>query len=219
MQKLWLLLAGEYAEPALFPQKEDSVIAVDGGIRHAQRLHLTPDLWIGDFDSADVSMSPDLPRHTYPQDKDKTDFELALSYAQENYPNHIYHVIGSAGKEADHAFANLWVLAQVSAPVVLWQKYSTIVHAQGGINICWQSDIGSKISLFALTPLYGVNGSGLRWTLNDATILPHRACAARNEMCQRHASLSWQSGCGLLFLPTEIELSVIFSQKNNKDTP
>lgn len=201
-----LLLAGDYHPPAMaFPA--NAVIAVDGGIRHAARLGKTPDLWLGDFDSADTILQQQyacIPRLAFPADKTQTDFELALAHMNTRYGDATVHIIGSSGDEADHGFANLWVLPQSRHPCVLWQEKAVIVAAHGAASVQFCAEKESKISLFALSPLGGIDSSGLRWPLADAALPPFVALAARNETTAERAQVSWQSGMGMLFLPHHV---------------
>ncbi len=205
--RVWLLLAGEFSSPDWTIEKEDVVIAVDGGMAHAQALNCTPHLWLGDFDSATMSADTAIPRLDFPQDKDQTDFELALDYAHRHYPEAILCVIGSGGGEADHAFANLWVLARYAQPVILWQKQTTVVYLPGG-NLHFSAPVGAVVSLFALTPLTGIRNHGLKWPLKNAELAPFSALAARNQIVLSSASMSWLSGDGLVFLPVPCTLSL-----------
>ncbi|MFY8099630.1 MAG: thiamine diphosphokinase, partial [Allorhizobium sp.] len=57
------------------------VIAADSGMRHAVGLGLTPELWVGDFDSSDsalIDRFPSVERRTYPAAKAVTDGEIAV---------------------------------------------------------------------------------------------------------------------------------------------
>ena len=59
-----------------------TTIAADSGIAHAHDLHLTPKLWVGDFDSATAENLRDfagVPKQTFPVEKDATDGELAIA--------------------------------------------------------------------------------------------------------------------------------------------
>lgn len=197
---IWILLAGNYTPPAIPIAADDTIIAVDGGICHAQQLGVTPQLWMGDFDSSHAAYA-DLPCLAFPTDKAQTDFELALDYAAQHCHGEAIHVIGSAGGEADHAFGNLWVLPAYAGRITLWQAQAVIVCAAGAASVQWTAAVGSKVSLFALSPLAGVSNQGLRWPCENAAIAPHTAAAARNIMSESCAAISWQSGCGLLFLP------------------
>ncbi|MDO5091032.1 MAG: thiamine diphosphokinase [Cardiobacteriaceae bacterium] len=203
--RVWLLLAGDFAAPGVAVGAGDAVIAVDGGMRHAERLGVVPDVWLGDFDSADAALQAryaGVERREFPRDKDFTDLELALATARARYPQAALHIVGSGGDEADHAFANLWVAGAMSAgAMVFWQKRSVIVAGAGPFTLGFAAPFGGKVSLLALTPLTGVRCEGLRWALAGETLPPFVARAARNEMAAERAEIGWQSGVGLLFLP------------------
>ena len=95
---------------------EDQLIAVDGGLQHLTQHNLTPDLIIGDLDSADPS---DVKRfrdqgvevRQYPPEKDETDLELALDAAIELQPDCIW-ILGALGKRIDQTLANIFLLAR-----------------------------------------------------------------------------------------------------------
>lgn len=203
-RSIWLLLAGDDVPLPCSPAADDVVIAVDGGIVLAERRDWRVDLWLGDFDSS--GMTPQraaIARLTFPSDKSQTDFELALDYVNVQYPQSLICVLGSGGAEADHAFGNLWVLKQAVAPVLLWREDCTIVKASGAVQIAWQSQAADKVSLFALSPLEGICNQGLRWQVENAALAPYVAAFARNEALGGKASVAWQSGEGLLFLPAQ----------------
>ena len=200
-KKVWILLAGDYSPAPIAPDKEDFVIAVDGGIAYAETCAWTVDLWIGDFDSSEINAKRSaIVRSTFPSDKSQTDFELALAYADKHFPNSVLYILGSGGDEADHEFANLWVLPQIAAPAILWRNNATIVKAQGKVSIQWQGSVGDKVSLFAFDTLQALSYRGLRWTVENATAEAHIAAFARNEMQAETAGMSWNSGTALVFL-------------------
>ncbi|WP_072577370.1 thiamine diphosphokinase, partial [Suttonella ornithocola] len=187
-ERLWILLNGDFALADRLPFSDEPIIAVDGGIRHAQHLMQSPNLWLGDFDSATIDY-PHIARETYPSDKDYTDFELALAYAHEHYSQRDWHIMGSAGDEADHSFGNLWTLPKFGRRCFLWQKNALIFFGKDQIQLSWQAALHSKVSIFALTPLEKLSNSGLKWTLNDSVLSPYCALAARNEMIEEKASV------------------------------
>lgn len=206
VKRVWLLLAGEFAAPVWPIAAGDIVIAVDGGMRHADRLRVQPTFWIGDFDSSDPALCArysEVPRKRFPVAKAATDFELALDYARSHYPTALLSVIGADGGEPDHLFANFWVLPRTPRPVVLWLRDAVAVAGRSPI-VRVQGAPGAKVSLFALQPLSDVTYHGLRFPLDGARLAPHLALAARNELVARNAELRWQGGYGLLFLPRSV---------------
>src|SRR5262245_62079925 len=65
---------------------DDYIICADGGTRHALTLGIKPNLIIGDMDSTEKSQLQKLKDEgveieLFPRDKNKTDLELAITYA------------------------------------------------------------------------------------------------------------------------------------------
>ncbi|MCI8520925.1 MAG: thiamine diphosphokinase, partial [Clostridia bacterium] len=63
--------------------KTDLIICADGGYNHAKKMGITPDVLIGDLDSA-IGYENIKNRVEYPTRKDFTDGELAVMYAEEH---------------------------------------------------------------------------------------------------------------------------------------
>ena len=77
------------------------VVAADGGLRHAAKIGLTPDLLVGDLDSVDdetLAHYPGLPTERHPSDKDALDLELALDAAEARGARRITVVGGLSGR-------------------------------------------------------------------------------------------------------------------------
>ena len=112
MSKFVILLGGPLTiYPRLLGQVEGArTIAADGGIRHAEALGLTPEIWVGDFDSTDGDLElqyAEIPRLEYPAEKALTDGELALQMALEGGASDIVMVGALGGERADHAWAHV----------------------------------------------------------------------------------------------------------------
>jgi thiamine pyrophosphokinase len=92
-------------------QPGDLLIAADGGSRHLQQIGLIPAVLIGDFDSLEEA---ELDRYRaagveiiqHPAQKDFTDLELALQYAQRRGAGEIW-VLAALGARWDQTLANL----------------------------------------------------------------------------------------------------------------
>lgn len=112
MSKFVILLGGPLTvNPRLLGQVEGArAIAADGGIRHAEALGLTPEIWVGDFDSSDDALAvqyAEVPRLEYPAEKSLTDGELALQMALEGRASEIIMAGALGGERADHAWAHV----------------------------------------------------------------------------------------------------------------
>ena len=91
-----------------------AVYCADGGVRHASRLGISPDLILGDFDSADSAQLAEyqtagIPFERYPTDKDYTDTELAVERAVRAGCGAIL-LFGALGARIDHTLANMQLL-------------------------------------------------------------------------------------------------------------
>lgn len=200
-ETIWLLLAGDFVRPYHHRQAGEVVVAVDGGIRHAAALGWTPQWWLGDFDSSG-DFAADVPRIAFPVAKDETDFELALAFVRTRWPQtRCLMVIGADGDEADHAFGNLWVLPRFALPTLLFGRAGTRLFASGPAAWRLHGEAGAKVSVFALSPLAGLCYSGLHWPADGLTLSPFVARAARNALCGDSATIRWQSGAGVVFVP------------------
>ena len=102
----------------------DYCIAADSGLVMADKLGLTVDLLLGDYDSVDKKIfekyNGNTKTITYPCEKDYTDTHLALKKAIEKIKKlqdtskdgteDEIAIIGATGTRYDHAFTNIFVL-------------------------------------------------------------------------------------------------------------
>jgi thiamine pyrophosphokinase len=86
------------------------IIAADGGMRHAETLGVTPELWVGDFDSTPkvlLDQWPDVIRQSYPAAKALTDGEIAIEAALERGATSLILMGALGGERSDHAVAHM----------------------------------------------------------------------------------------------------------------
>ncbi|TJV27864.1 MAG: thiamine diphosphokinase, partial [Mesorhizobium sp.] len=127
MSKFTILLGGDLIRTPLLDRQVEGtrVIAADAGISHARTLTLTPELWVGDFDSVPADLPDELaavPRQVFPAEKDKTDGELAIAAALERGATSLVLAGAFGGKRTDHAFLHLALgvrLAEAGTEVLL----------------------------------------------------------------------------------------------------
>lgn len=208
---------GEAPEPGVVELLPSSsfVIAADSGVDHARTLGLVPHVVVGDLDSATAAglawatgHGADIVRH--PTDKDATDLELALDIAQERAasssgstegPIAVWVVDGGGGR-LDHLVGNLALLGAPRPHVVLTgvvgSAVVTPVHDERHVR-GWP---GAVISLLAVGgPARGVTTTGLRWSLDDATLDPFTSLGVSNEFAAGDAVVRVASGTVLAIQP------------------
>ncbi len=171
-----ILLGGELAvTDRLRRQTAGSrAIAADGGMTHAAALGLPVDLWVGDFDSASLELQaryPDIPRQTHPTDKDRTDGEIAVDAALAAGATDLV-LVGALGGQTDHALGNLALLLSLAGRGIA--AYATSgreeAYPMTPGRIAIDLAPGSRLSIIAFSPLFGLDVSGVRWPLDKADV-------------------------------------------------
>jgi len=185
-------------------QDDDYIICADGGTRHARSLGITPDLVIGDLDSAEQEAVQKFKQNgvrveTYSHDKNETDLELAIHRALELTPQQIV-IIAALGGRLDQTIANITLLSD--------KRLSTFdVRLDDGVEevlLCRdQAQIrGQNGDLVSLIPWQGpvseIQTTNLKWALYKETLYPDRTRGISNEMTDDFASVS--IGSGLLLM-------------------
>lgn len=109
-----------WAQGFMAMHAEAMTIACDSGIRLFRDIGECPDIFVGDFDSADPETvayykeKEQTLMHPLPVHKDVTDSEEALHIALEAGCDPVY-MIGMTGGRLDHALANVCLLRQAAA--------------------------------------------------------------------------------------------------------
>jgi thiamine pyrophosphokinase len=189
MSTFTILLAGDLIRtPLLDRQVEGSrVIAADAGIGHARTLGLTPELWVGDFDSAPADLPDDLasvPRQVFPVEKDKTDGELAIAAALERGATSLVLAGAFGGKRADHAFLHLALgvrLAEGGTEVLLTsgaQEGVPLLPGKAGFDYA----DGTLFSVLGFSDLRGLAVTGAKWPLDHVEVAFGSSLTISNEV-------------------------------------
>ncbi len=174
MSMYTILLAGEFSvtQRALRQIKGTRVIAADAGMRHAAALDVTPELWVGDFDStqeAPVAHLSGIEKRRFPAAKNETDGELAIAEARARGATGLILVGAFGGPRADHAFLHLTLamrLSETGLPVLLTSGAQEGVPLLTG-EMNFDYDPGTIFSIIAFDDLHGLTLRGARWPLSD----------------------------------------------------
>ncbi len=164
---------------------QDLIICADGGLAQALRWNLTPQMVIGDLDSADpdelnrlAARGVEIVRH--PAEKDETDLELALEAALRYGPGEII-VLGGFGRRLDMTLANVFLLASARffpdrtgerRPVLsLMDEHCRVFFLRGPARCSLEGRTGGIVSLLPLGgPARGVTLEGLEYPLEEADL-------------------------------------------------
>jgi len=198
--------AGEhYAEPPM-PDAGDIVIAADGGYAYLMRYNIPINLIVGDFDS--LGFIPDKEDTiTLPQIKDDTDMAAALQ-AGWNSGFRIFHIYGGTGGRLDHTLANIQCLANLAecgGRGFLFDK-ETVITAIHNDTISFPVTAKGIVSVFAHSDTAaGVYESGLKYSLEDATLSNTSTLGISNEFIGEPGSIAVREGTLIIIYPKGIE--------------
>lgn len=182
------------------------VLAVDGGLDHARAAGFTPSGLIGDLDSVTPEGMEWARAHAtiskHPTDKDRTDTELALTFAAAMNPEAVTLIGG--GDRLDHTIAALGSLGAIDLTGVphldaWWDgQHVDVVHGPGSAKL--QLEAGSTLSLLAM---HGrcekVSIRGVRWELDRVTVDPVIGLGVSNEVLDGEVRIELSLGVLTVF--------------------
>ncbi|HEY9057149.1 MAG TPA: thiamine diphosphokinase [Aurantimonas sp.] len=162
------------------------VIAADDGIRHATALGITPELWVGDFDSSPAVpavQASGIPRETFPGDKDQTDGELAIEAAIARGATRLLLVGALGGPRSDHAFAHLILAQRFAARGLDVELFDGREHGWPLSPQPRRFDLaaGTQFSILKFSDLSGLTVVGAKWPLADVDVPFHSILTQSNE--------------------------------------
>jgi thiamine pyrophosphokinase len=189
MSQVTILLGGDLVRTPLLERQiaGTRVIAADAGIGQAAMLGLVPELWVGDFDSVPPNLPEHLaavPRQTFPQEKDKTDGELAIAAALELGATSLILAGAFGGARADHAFLHLALgvqLAESGTEILLTSGAQEGVPLLHGAHSFDYAD-GILFSILGFSDLTGLTVEGAKWPLNNVEVAFGSSLTISNEV-------------------------------------
>ena len=144
-------------------------IAADGGMMHAAALRVVPELWVGDFDSSGSELTVqyrDVPRETFPAEKDSTDGAIAVDEAIRRGATEII-LIGGLGGQTDHTAGLLGQGIHIA-------RQGLFCHLTSGAEEAWPVLPGTaildlpdsaRLSLIPFADFTGLDLDGVKWPL------------------------------------------------------
>jgi thiamine pyrophosphokinase len=171
-------------------------------MRHAASLGVTPDVWVGDFDSTPPALLaawPDVERQPYPTAKNETDGAIAVSAAAERGAKSIVLAGALGGERSDHALMHL--LHAVSLA-----EEGFAIKLTSGEEEAWPLLPGTReidlpkdslFSVLGLSPLAGLFLSNVRYPLTDFS-LPFGSSRTISNVAEGPIRLSLASGRAVL---------------------
>lgn len=202
MKRCIIVGAGEFHEKSWNYDKEDYLIAADGGFEHLRRMGIMPDLLIGDMDSIEQECSsPGVTIKRLPREKDDTDMLAAIKegLAQDYKEFIIYGALG--GERIDHSLANIQCLLYLynhGATGILYGARDRIeLLCNDRIN--YPASMRGMVSVFAFSQdAEGVTEQGLKYSIQDTTIKMEFPIGISNEFIGRESMIEVKNGMLLI---------------------
>ncbi len=177
------------------PQKNDLIIAADGGYSTLKKINIKPDLVVGDFDSlGEAPENENVIKH--PIKKDDTDTLLAVKIGLEKgYKTFV--IYGAVGGRLDHTVATIQTatfVAENGGIAYIYDGNHTVTAIKNS-SIKFKDTAKGYISIFALSGVAkGVSIDGLLYELNDAEITPSFPIGVSNEFIGKESDISVTDG-------------------------
>ena len=194
MSRAIIFCAAEFDALAAPIEKEDTVIAADGGLRHTQSLGLTPDLILGDFDSLGFIPTG---AEVHPVEKDDTDAMLAARKALDLGCREVWFYGALEGRRLDHTVANLQTLQFLAdrraVGYLIGRDYLLTVVKNGALS--FPAGCKGIFSLFCLGPdATGVTIRGLHYGLENGTLTAGFPLGVSNHFTGEKAEIFVENG-------------------------
>ncbi|MCH9630538.1 MAG: Thiamine pyrophosphokinase [Chlamydiia bacterium] len=172
----------------------DSLIAVDNGLTHLDKMKLTPSLIVGDFDSVDTSlleMYSHIDTLRFPVEKNETDLELAILEALKRGATKITGFC-CLGKRVDHEMANLILLLKY-ADTLNFESERESVYVKNK-SFSFSAKKGQIVSFFPfLSQIKNMCSKGLKWNIENKT-LSENFVSISNVCIEEKIELTFSSG-------------------------
>lgn len=175
-------------------------VAADAGFEVARSCGIEPDLVVGDFDS--LGYTPKVANiRQLPVEKDTTDMAEAVEAGLERGCTE-FRLYGATGGRIDHTLANIQLaahLSQIGKDVFIYGNgfFLTAITSR---SIYLNGRLGDTVSVFSLTERSeGVTLRGLKYQLDNYTLLNTVALGVSNEFTDKTAEISVGNGTLLIY--------------------
>lgn len=206
-----IVAAGPHCCPAFLRSQlfeDDYIIALDGGSLLLAAVGIRPHSVLGDLDSLNASTRAQLLGEAsevlvHPQEKEKTDAQLALELAAERGYTRVT-MYAALGGRIDHTLANIQLVEayhQKGMDLELVDERGWVRALGTGQHLEFPAAPGSVVSLIPLTPaVVGVSIRGLKYELTDAVLYRGDTLGISNAGLGQKARVTIGHGCVLITL-------------------
>lgn len=193
----------EFVTKVVRQGKYDRILAADSGMDALYAAAVTPDIIIGDFDSADEKILAFFQQNkaidfcTLNPEKDDTDTEFAIRESIRRGADSIT-IIGGTGTRLDHVLGNISLLGigfEEQVSMELLDEHNRIRMIQDALTLEKETQYGKYVSLIPYGgDVQGVTLRGFKYLLSDYTMGGFNSLGISNEIVDNRAEIRFRSG-------------------------
>jgi len=179
------------------------IFAADSGIDFMYRNHITPDIVVGDFDSANpeaLEYYRDMDQVSVVElqpEKDDTDTEHTIRAAIRLGCDEIT-VLGGFGTRMDHTIANISLLGiglEYGVDICFMDAKNRVRMIREGITLEKSEQFGTYISLIAYAgTVHDLTISGMKYNLDRVDLDFATSLGISNEIVEEKATIDFRDG-------------------------
>lgn len=196
-------LSKEFVTKVVGQGKYDRILAADSGMNALYAAAVTPDIIIGDFDSADEKILRFFQQNkaidfcTLNPEKDDTDTEFAIRESIRRGADSIT-IIGGTGTRLDHVLGNISLLGiglEEQVSMELLDEHNRIRMIQDTLILEKETQYGKYVSLIPYGgDVQGITLRGFKYPLSDYTMGGFNSLGISNEIVDNRAEIRFRSG-------------------------
>ena len=181
----------------------DCILAADSGMNALYAAAVTPDIIIGDFDSADEKILAFFQQNkaidfcTLNPEKDDTDTEFAIRESIRRGADSIT-IIGGTGTRLDHVLGNISLLGigfEEQISMELLDEHNRIRMIQKPLTLEKDAQYGKYVSLIPYGgDVQGITLQGFKYPLSDYTMGGFNSLGISNEIVDEKAVIELTGG-------------------------
>jgi len=180
------------------------IIAADSGGEYLQKMGITPDYLLGDFDSISEKTLSGMKKdgvstRVFPEEKDETDLEITATFALKKGFNRII-ILGAWGGRPDQSLAGIAVLNKIKRE----KAHGVILNPQNSLELisdfaCLEKEKGRRFSLIPWGgKVSGLRIKGCKFNVKNAVLTPWGTLGISNEILEEKAEIFLEKGLAVL---------------------
>lgn len=212
MEKYLVITGGtleeEFLRNYLLEYNIDKVICADSALVMADRIGLSIDFLVGDYDSVPENLillykeKADRKEiltqiRTYLPEKDETDTQIAVSLAMEEGAGEL-HILGATGTRIDHLLANIHLLMgplSCGIPAYIADPHNRIYLKDSSFRVYKNRMYGPYFSLIPFDgSIEGVTLSGFKYNTDKVDFSFGSSLGVSNELLLDRGEVSFSKG-------------------------